>query len=126
MSDESKPLAEILGKIVFISRSLPHLLLQAFSFSRRKKSEDFRSEVKVSVPVDLNAVVRRNVTEAIWQSGSNSPFTASDSSGLYPPPISASPFNLQRLPASSSTTTSSRSTSPPEIPDRASPRLDEL
>ncbi|KAK8963880.1 hypothetical protein KSP40_PGU008623 [Platanthera guangdongensis] len=53
----------------------------------------------LSVPMALNAVVRLNVPEAIWQSGSDSPLTAGEILARLrpPPPLSASPFNLQRL-----------------------------
>ncbi|XP_020571332.1 caffeic acid 3-O-methyltransferase [Phalaenopsis equestris] len=53
----------------------------------------------LSVPMALNAIVRLNVPEAIWQSGSNSPLTAAEILARLnpPPPSSASPSNLQRL-----------------------------
>ncbi|CAL9125766.1 unnamed protein product [Musa textilis] len=53
----------------------------------------------ISVPMALNAVVRLNVPDAIWQSGSNSPLTAAEILALLrPPPLSSSdPSILQRL-----------------------------
>lgn len=53
----------------------------------------------ISVPMALNAVVRLNVPDAIWQSGSNSPLTAAEILALLrpPPPSSSDPSVLQRL-----------------------------
>ncbi|RWW72803.1 hypothetical protein BHE74_00019364 [Ensete ventricosum] len=53
----------------------------------------------ISVPMALNAVVRLNVPDAIWQSGSNSPLSAAEILALLrpPPPPSSDPSVLQRL-----------------------------
>ncbi|GMN39283.1 hypothetical protein TIFTF001_008515 [Ficus carica] len=52
----------------------------------------------ISVPMSLNAVVRLGVPDAIWQSGSNSPLSASQIlTRLLPSSSAADPDNLQRL-----------------------------
>jgi hypothetical protein len=49
----------------------------------------------ISVPMSLNAIVRLNIPEAIWQGGSNSPLSASQILGRVLP--SGDPENLQRI-----------------------------
>lgn len=49
----------------------------------------------ISVPMSLNAVVRLNVADAIWQGGSNSPLTPSEILSRVLP--SGDPDNLQRI-----------------------------
>ncbi|KAH0462063.1 hypothetical protein IEQ34_009638 [Dendrobium chrysotoxum] len=51
----------------------------------------------LSVPMALNAIVRLNVPEAIWQSGSNSPLSAAEILARLNLSSTASPSNLQRL-----------------------------
>ncbi|XP_030507834.2 nicotinate N-methyltransferase 1 [Cannabis sativa] len=52
----------------------------------------------ISVPMSLNAVVRLNVPDAIWQGGSNSPLTASQIlTRVLPSRDGADAENLQRL-----------------------------
>lgn len=53
----------------------------------------------ISVPMSLNAAVRLNVPEAIWQDGANSPLSAAQIlSKIRPsPPAGASDENLQRI-----------------------------
>jgi len=49
----------------------------------------------ISVPMSLNAIVRLNIPEAIWQGGSNSPLSASQILERVLP--SGDPENLQRI-----------------------------
>ncbi|XP_052174132.1 nicotinate N-methyltransferase 1 isoform X2 [Diospyros lotus] len=49
----------------------------------------------ISVPMSLNAVVRLNVADAIWQRGSNAPLSAAEIISLVLP--SGDPDNLQRI-----------------------------
>ncbi|XP_057502048.1 nicotinate N-methyltransferase 1-like [Actinidia eriantha] len=49
----------------------------------------------ISVPMSLNAVVRLNVADAIWQGGSNTPLSAAEILSLVHP--SGDPDNLQRI-----------------------------
>lgn len=49
----------------------------------------------ISVPMSLNAVVRLNVADSIWQNGSNTPLTASQILARILP--SGDPENLQRI-----------------------------
>ncbi|WOL05402.1 caffeic acid 3-O-methyltransferase [Canna indica] len=53
----------------------------------------------LSVPMALNAIVRLNVPDAVWQSGRNAPLTAAEILALLhpPPPPSSDPVVLQRL-----------------------------
>ncbi|XP_074568882.1 nicotinate N-methyltransferase 1 [Curcuma longa] len=53
----------------------------------------------ISVPMALNAVVRLNVPDAVWQSGLNTPLSAAEILALLrpPPPPSSDPDILQRL-----------------------------
>ncbi|KAK9985678.1 hypothetical protein SO802_030629 [Lithocarpus litseifolius] len=52
----------------------------------------------ISVPMSLNAVVRLNVADAIWQGGSNSPLTASQIlTRVLPSGHQGDPENLQRI-----------------------------
>lgn len=49
----------------------------------------------ISVPMSLNAIVRLNIPDAIWQGGSNSPLSASQILARVLP--SGDPENLQRI-----------------------------
>ncbi|XP_041024994.1 nicotinate N-methyltransferase 1 [Juglans microcarpa x Juglans regia] len=52
----------------------------------------------ISVPMSLNAIVRLNVPDAIWQGGSNSPISSSQIlARVLPSQNSADPENLQRI-----------------------------
>jgi hypothetical protein len=51
----------------------------------------------ISVPMSLNAVVRLNVADAIWQGGSNSPLTAAEILTRVLPAGGGDAENLQRL-----------------------------
>ncbi|KAF5737509.1 O-methyltransferase family protein [Tripterygium wilfordii] len=52
----------------------------------------------ISIPMSLNAVVRLNVADAIWQGGANTPLTASQILSLaLPSSHRGDPENLQRL-----------------------------
>lgn len=51
----------------------------------------------ISVPMSLHAVVVLKIPDAIWQSGSNTPISASRILSLLPCSASASASNLQRL-----------------------------
>lgn len=50
----------------------------------------------ISVPMSLNAVVRLNVADAIWQGGTNSPLSASEILARIHP-SGGDPENLQRI-----------------------------
>ncbi|XP_076959561.1 nicotinate N-methyltransferase 1-like [Bidens hawaiensis] len=50
-----------------------------------------------SVPMSLNAVVRLNVADSIWQNGSNTPLTASEILTRILPSGCGDPENLQRI-----------------------------
>ncbi|KAI3763214.1 hypothetical protein L1987_53667 [Smallanthus sonchifolius] len=51
----------------------------------------------ISVPMSLNAVVRLNVADSIWQNGSNTPLTASEILARILPSGGGDPENLQRI-----------------------------
>ncbi|XP_023756946.1 nicotinate N-methyltransferase 1 [Lactuca sativa] len=51
----------------------------------------------ISVPMSLNAVVRLNVADAIWQNGSNKPLSAAEIIPLILPSGAGDPENLQRI-----------------------------
>ncbi|KAL6145663.1 hypothetical protein ACLB2K_056348 [Fragaria x ananassa] len=51
----------------------------------------------ISVPMSLNAVVRLNVADAIWQKGSNTPLSASQILERVLPTGSGDAENLQRI-----------------------------
>ncbi|CAN1134876.1 Nicotinate N-methyltransferase 1 [Linum perenne] len=52
----------------------------------------------ISVPMSLNAVVRLNVADALWQGGSNSPLSAAEILPRLPSSVAASDSgNLQRI-----------------------------
>ncbi|KAL8509303.1 hypothetical protein ACS0TY_016490 [Phlomoides rotata] len=51
----------------------------------------------ISVPMSLNAVVRLNVADAIWQGGSNTPLTAAEILSATAAAPTADPENLQRI-----------------------------
>ena len=51
----------------------------------------------ISVPMSLNAVVRLNVPDAIWQGGSNTPLTASQILTRVLPSGGGDAENLQRI-----------------------------
>lgn len=51
----------------------------------------------ISVPMSLNAVVRLNVADAIWQKGSNKPLMASEILSSILPSGTGDPENLQRI-----------------------------
>ncbi|GAU27357.1 hypothetical protein TSUD_55090 [Trifolium subterraneum] len=51
----------------------------------------------ISVPMSLNAVVRLNVADAIWEGGSNAPLTASQILARVIPDGSGDAENLQRV-----------------------------
>lgn len=51
----------------------------------------------ISVPMSLNAVVRLNVADAIWQGGANSPLSASEILARVLPPGAGDSENLQRI-----------------------------
>lgn len=51
----------------------------------------------ISVPMSLNAVVRLNVADAIWQSGSNTPLSASQILARVLPSGAGDAENLQRI-----------------------------
>ncbi|GFS46650.1 cytochrome P450 superfamily protein [Actinidia rufa] len=74
----------------------------------------------ISVPMSLNAVVRLNVADAIWQGGSNTPLSAAEILSLVHP--SGDPDNLQRiLRMLSPVTASSQSTSISIAPNEGKP-----
>ncbi|XP_020203364.1 caffeic acid 3-O-methyltransferase [Cajanus cajan] len=51
----------------------------------------------ISVPMALNAVVRLNVADAIWQNGANAPLSAAQILPRLLPPAAGDAENLQRL-----------------------------
>lgn len=51
----------------------------------------------ISVPMSLNAVVRLNVADAIWQGGANTPLSASQILARVLPSGAGDPDNLQRI-----------------------------
>lgn len=51
----------------------------------------------ISVPMSLNAVVRLNVADAIWQGGVNAPLSASQILERVLPSGAGDPENLQRI-----------------------------
>ncbi|PWA44201.1 hypothetical protein CTI12_AA529430 [Artemisia annua] len=51
----------------------------------------------ISVPMSLNAVVRLNVADAIWQKGSNTPLLATEILSSILPSGTGDPENLQRI-----------------------------
>lgn len=51
----------------------------------------------ISVPMSLNAVVRLNVADAIWQGGSNNPLSAAEILSATDAAPTADPENLQRI-----------------------------
>ncbi|CAK8534888.1 unnamed protein product [Lathyrus sativus] len=51
----------------------------------------------ISVPMSLNAVVRLNVADAIWEGGSNAPLTAAEILARVIPSGGGDPENLQRM-----------------------------
>nr|GEY38043.1 flavone 3'-O-methyltransferase 1 [Tanacetum cinerariifolium] len=51
----------------------------------------------ISVPMSLNAVVRLNVADAIWQNGSNTPLLTSEILSSIHPSGTGDPENLQRI-----------------------------
>ncbi|PWA71738.1 Caffeate O-methyltransferase (COMT) family [Artemisia annua] len=51
----------------------------------------------ISVPMSLNAVVRLNVADAIWQKGSNTPLLPSEILSSILPSGTGDPENLQRI-----------------------------
>ncbi|OMO81881.1 O-methyltransferase, family 2 [Corchorus capsularis] len=51
----------------------------------------------ISVPMSLNAVIRLNVPDAIWQGGANTPLSATQILSLVLPSGGGDPENLQRV-----------------------------
>ncbi|GAB4856533.1 Nicotinate N-methyltransferase 1, partial [Ancistrocladus abbreviatus] len=65
---------------------------------KRARPAIFELANMISVPMALNAIVKLNVADAIWSSGSNTPLSASQILSLIlPNSPSADAYNLQRL-----------------------------